>query len=82
MVGLVGDAIFDASLNEDHCLVPYTNALWILGMLRPLVISLYRHWRTRNSKPHHQLLAGFQAALGEDHLAMAMAFVTQQQPKL
>jgi hypothetical protein len=72
----------DVSLNEDRCRVRSTNALWILGMLRRLVISLFMHWRARRSKPQHQSLTDFQAALGENNLAMAMTFVTRQRPKL
>jgi hypothetical protein len=72
----------DVSLNEDRCRVRSTNALWILGMLRRVVISLFIHWRTRQPKPKHQSLTDFQAALGEDNLAKAMAFVTHRHPKL
>jgi hypothetical protein len=72
----------DVSLNDDRCRVRSTNALWILGMLRRLVISLYMHWRSRHPRPQHQSLTDFQAAMGEDNLAMAMTFVTHQQPKL
>lgn len=72
----------DVSLNDDRCRVRSTNALWILGMLRRWVISLFMHWRARHPKPQHQSLTDFQSALGEDNLAKALAFVTQQQPKL
>jgi hypothetical protein len=70
------------SLNEDRCRVRSTNALWILGMLRRLVISLFSHWRARHRKPKHQSLTDFQAAMGEDNLAKSMAFVTHQRPIL
>jgi hypothetical protein len=72
----------DVSLNEDRCRVRSTNALWILGMLRRLVISLFAQWRASHRKPQHQSLTDFQAAMGEDNLAKAMAFVTQRRPKL
>jgi hypothetical protein len=72
----------DVSLNEDRCRVRSPNALWILGMLRRLVISLFMHWRPRHRKPRHQSLTDFQSALGEDNLAKAMAFVTRHQPRL
>jgi hypothetical protein len=72
----------DVSLNEDRCRVRGTNALWILGMLRRLVISLFMEWRARHTKPEHQSLTDFQAALGENNLARAMAFLTAKQPKL
>lgn len=72
----------DVSLNDDRCRVHSTNALWILGMLRRWVISLFMHWRARHPKPHHQSLTDFQAAMGEDNLTMAVAFVTRQRPKL
>ena len=72
----------DVSLNDDRCRVRSTNALWILGMLRRLVISLFMHWRSRHPKPHHQSLTDFHAVMGEDNLARAMAFVTHKRPKL
>lgn len=72
----------DVSLNDDRCRVRNPNGLWILGMLRRLVISLFMHWRARHSKPQHQSLTDFQAAMGEDNLTMAIAFVTCQHPKL
>jgi predicted transposase YbfD/YdcC len=58
----------DVSLNDDRCRVRSTNALWILGMLRRLVISLFMHWRARHPKPQHQSLTDFQSAMGEDNL--------------
>lgn len=72
----------DVSLNDDRCRVRNTNGLWILGMLRRLVISLFMHWRARHPKPQHQSLTDFQAAMGEDNLAKALAFVTHRRPKL
>jgi hypothetical protein len=72
----------DVSLNEDRCRVRGTNGLWILGMLRRFVISLFMHWRARHPKPEHQSLTDFQTAMGEDNLANAMAFVTRHRPKL
>src|ERR1043166_6566653 len=72
----------DVSLNDDRCRVRNTNALWILGMLRRLVISLFMHGRAHQPKPQPQPLTDFQAAMGEDNLAKALAFLTHQQPKL
>ncbi len=72
----------DVSLNEDRCRVRSTHALWILGILRRLVISLFAQWRASHPKPQHQSLTDFQAAMGEDNLAKAMAFVTHRRPKL
>jgi predicted transposase YbfD/YdcC len=72
----------DVSLNDDRCRVRNTNGLWILGMLRRLVISLFMHWRAGHPKPQHQSLTDFQSAMGEDNLAKALAFVTHRRPKL
>lgn len=72
----------DVTLNEDRCRVRSTNALWILGMLRRLVISLFKHWLAHHRKPQHQSLTDFQAAMGEDNLTKALGFLTQQRPKL
>ena len=72
----------DVSLNEGRCRVRSTNGLWILGMLRRLVIGLFMHWRQRQPRPEHQSLTDFQAAMGEDNLTRAMAFVTRKHPEL
>jgi hypothetical protein len=72
----------DVSLNDDRCRVRNTNGLWILGMVRRLVISLFMEWRARQAKPHFQSLTDFQAAMGEDNLAKALGFVTHHRPKL
>ena len=72
----------DVTLNDDRCRVRSTNGLWILGMLRRLVISLFMHWRARQTRPRHLSLTDFQSAMGEDNLTKALAFVTHHQPKL
>jgi predicted transposase YbfD/YdcC len=72
----------DVSLNDDRCRVRNTNGLLILGMLRRLVISLFMHWRLHQPRPHHQSHTDFQAAMGEDNLTKATAFVTCRRPKL
>ena len=72
----------DVSLNDDRCRVRNTNGLRILGMLRRVAISLYAHWRERQPRPHSLWLTDFQAAMGEDNLAKALAFVTNRRPKL
>jgi hypothetical protein len=72
----------DVTLNDDRCRVRSTNGLWILGMLRRLVISLFMHWRAHQARPPHLSLTDFQSAMGEDNLTKALAFVTHRQPKL
>ena len=72
----------DVTLNDDRCRVRSTNGLWILGMLRRLVVSLFMEWRARQPRPHFQSLTDFQAAMGEDNLAKALGFVTHQRPRL
>jgi hypothetical protein len=72
----------DVSLNEDRCRVRNTNGLWILGMLRRVAISLYTHWRQRQRNPRSLWLTDFQAAMGEDNLAKAYAFVTNRRPEI
>ena len=72
----------DVTLNDDRCRVRSTNGLWILGMLRRLVISLFMQWRARQASPRHLSLTNFQSAMGEDNLTKALAFVTHRRPKL
>jgi len=70
------------SLNDDRCRVRNTNGLWILGMLRRLAISLYMHWRGQQPKPRSLRFTDFKAAMGEDNLTRAFAFVWSRRPKL
>jgi hypothetical protein len=72
----------DVSLNDDRCRVRNTNGLWILGMIRRLAISLYSHWRERQPKPDCLWFTDFQAAMGEDNLAKAFAFVTHRHQRI
>jgi hypothetical protein len=72
----------DVTLNDDRCRVRSTNGLWILGMVRRLVVSLYMHWRSQQPRPRHLTLTDFQSAMGEDNLARALAFLTHSNPKL
>lgn len=72
----------DVTLNDDRCRVRSGNGLLVLGMFRRLVISLFMRWRQHQHKPHHKSLTDFQSAMGEDNLAMALAFVTNRHPKL
>jgi hypothetical protein len=51
-------------------------------MLRRLAISLYMHWREQQPNPRFLWFTDFQAAMGEDNLAKAFAFVTNRHPKL
>lgn len=72
----------DVSLREDLCRVREPNALWILGMLRRLTVSLFMAWRGRQRKAKHKTLTDFQSDLGADNLAKAMHFMTTKHPKL
>ena len=72
----------DVSLNDDRCRVRSTNGLWILGMVRRLVISLFMEWRRRQTRARFQSLTDLQAGMGEDNLAEALGFVTHQRPTL
>jgi len=46
------------------------------------VVSFFMHWRNRQRKPRQKSLTDFQAAMGENNLARAIAFVTHSDPKL
>ncbi len=59
-----------------------TNALGILGMLRRVMVSFYIHWRSRQRRPPSLWLPDFQADMGENNLAKAIAYVTNRRPKL
>jgi hypothetical protein len=72
----------DVSLNDDRCRVRNPNGLWVLGMFRRLVNSLFMQWRSQHPKAKYQTTTDFQAAMGEDNLAKAISFVTCRHSKL
>ncbi len=72
----------DVTLNDDRCRVRTPKGLWIFGMFRRIVISLFMHWRGRQPKPHFKTLTDFQTAMGEDNLTAAMRLLTHKHPKL
>lgn len=70
----------DASTNEDQCRVRDRNAVWVLGMLRRLAVSLFSEWRSQNPKRRHATMTDFQSAMGAEHAESAMRFVTSRYP--
>lgn len=72
----------DVSLNDDRCGVRTPRGLWILGMFRRLVTSLFMEWRSHQPRPKHQTLTDFQSALVEDNLRPAFRLLLSQRPSL
>jgi len=70
----------DASTNEDQCRVRDRNAVWVLGMFRRLAVSLFAEWRSRDTHRKHATMTDFQSAMGAEHAAPAMRFVTARYP--
>lgn len=70
----------DASTNEDQCRVRDRNAVWVLGMFRRLAVSLFAEWRSRDPQRRHATMTDFQAAMGAEHAAPAMRFITARYP--
>lgn len=75
-------ARLDVSLLEDLCRIRTPRSLWVLGMLRRLVVSLFVEWRTAHPKGQHQTLTDFHTVMGEENLAPALRFLTCQRPSL
>ena len=75
-------ARLDASLLEDLCRIRTPRALWVLGMLRRLVVSLFVEWRAAHPRGRHQSLTDFLTAMGEENLAPALRFLTIQRLSL
>lgn len=75
-------ARLDVSLLEDLCRIRTPRSLWVLGMLRRLVVSLFAEWRTAHPRGRHQSLTDFHTALGENNLAPAFRFLTRKRPSL
>lgn len=72
----------DTSLGDDFCRVRTPRGLWILGMFRRFVVSLFMEWRSHHHRPKHQTTTDFQAAMEEDNLRPAFRFVTSRRPSL
>ena len=70
----------DASLNEDLCRVRNRNAVWVLGMLRRLAVSLFAEWRSRDAKRHRTTQSDFQSHMSAEHATPAMRFITARYP--
>jgi hypothetical protein len=72
----------DESHNDDRCRVRHQNAMWVLGMMRRLSISLYMQWRGSQRRPEHVTTTDFQAALGEEQQRAALRLVLSRRPSL
>jgi predicted transposase YbfD/YdcC len=70
----------DASLNEDQCRVRNRNAVWVLGMLRRLAVSLFAEWRSRDERRHRATMTDFQSHMSAEHATPAMRFITARYP--
>jgi hypothetical protein len=75
-------ARLDVSLLEDLCRIRTPRSLWVLGMLRRLVVSLFVEWRAAHPQGRHQSLTDFHTAMGEENLAPALRFLTRKHPSL
>jgi predicted transposase YbfD/YdcC len=75
-------ARLDVSLLEDLCRIRTPRSLWVLGMLRRLVVSLYVEWRAAQPKGHQKTVTDFHTVLGEENLAPAFRFLTAKRPSL
>jgi len=70
----------DVSTNEDQCRVRDRNAVWVLGMFRRLAVSLFAEWRACDPKRKHATMTDFHSAMGAEHAASAMRFITARYP--
>lgn len=75
-------ARLDVSLLEDLCRIRTPRSLWVLGMLRRLVVSLFVEWRAAQPKGHQKTLTDFHTAMGEENLAPALRFLTTKRSSL
>lgn len=72
----------DESHNDDRCRVRDANAMWVLGMMRRLSVSLFMQWRTAQQRPQYLTTTDFQAAMGEEQHRAALRLVLNQRPSL
>ena len=71
----------DVSTNEDNCRVRNRNGIWVPGLFRRLVVSLFAEWKSQSPKRKYATLTDFQAQMGAEHAACAMRFVSARCPK-
>ncbi|MBI5386282.1 MAG: hypothetical protein HZA90_16555 [Verrucomicrobia bacterium] len=75
-------ARLDVSLLEDLCRLRTPRSLWVLGMLRRLVVSLFMEWRATQPQSHQKTLTDFHIAMSAENLAPALRFLTSKRPSL
>ncbi len=72
----------DASANEDRSRVKTVNAVWVMGMFRRLVVSLYAEWKSRSKKRHRASLHDFHNLMARHNKKHAYSLVSALSPSL
>lgn len=72
----------DVSYNDDCSRVQGDNALWVLGMFRRVVNSLFMEWSNYRRRPDHITTTDFQTVMAENHRAAALRLVLGKRPSL
>ena len=71
----------DVSADEDRSRVRHRNAAWILGMFRRIAVSLFMHWRAKDSKRSKTTLTDFHEEMGLEHQRRAFALVNSHKSR-
>ena len=75
-------ARLDVSRRDDQCRLRAPNALRVHGIFARLANSLFMHWRSHQSKPHHKTTTDFAATMSAEHARRVVRTVTARQPNL
>lgn len=62
----------DVSHLDDLCRIRQPNSMWVMGMFRRLSNSLFMHWRSQQTKPHHKTTTDFFTAMNAEHHRYAL----------
>lgn len=72
----------DISHNDDRCRVQSDNGIWVFGMFRRVVNSLFMEWRSAQRRPGHVTTTDFRALLAQENQRRALRLVTTKKPSL
>ena len=72
----------DVSYNDDRSRVQGDNALWVLGMFRRVVNSLFMEWSAHRRRPDQITTTDFQTVMAENHRATALQLLLGKRPSL
>ena len=72
----------EVSQNDDRCRIRTPKGLWLMGLFRRIVHSLFAHWQSQHGKPQYTTTTDYQSHFEEASLRRGMSFVAAAKPWL